>query len=39
MNNEVDRVLARSIATSFDAFEVKNDLKTDDEVEEEWRKL
>ncbi len=39
VNNEVDRVLARSIATSFDAFEVKNDLKTDDEVEEEWRKL
>ena len=32
VGNEVDRVLARSLATGFGAFSVKNDLKTDAEV-------
>ena len=39
VSNEVDRMLARSIASSFIAFEIKNELKTDDEVEEELKKL
>jgi len=30
--NNVERVLARSLATSFNAFSVTNDLKTDDEM-------
>jgi len=32
VNSNVERMLARSIATSFGAFDVKNDLKTDAEV-------
>jgi hyperosmotically inducible protein len=32
VNSNVERMLARSIATSFGAFEVNNDLKTDAEV-------
>ena len=39
VNNEVDRMLARSLAASFNAFEIRNDLKTDDEVEQELGKL
>ena len=37
--SNVDRMLARSIATSFNAFEVKNELKTDAEVKELLEKL
>ena len=32
VQSEVDRMLARSLATSFNAFSVKNELKTDAEV-------
>lgn len=38
VNNNVERVLARSLATGFGAFEVKNDLKTDAEVQAELEK-
>ena len=34
VNSNVERMLARSIATSFNAFEVRNELKTDAEVKE-----
>ena len=34
VNSNVERMLARSLATTFGAFSVKNDLKTDAEVEE-----
>jgi hyperosmotically inducible periplasmic protein len=33
VNNNVERMLARSIATNFGAFSVKNDLKTDAEMQ------
>jgi hyperosmotically inducible protein len=33
VNNNVERMLARSLATNFGAFSVKNDLKTDAEME------
>ena len=39
VNSQVDRLLARSIATGFLAFEVKNALKTEAEVKEELEKL
>ena len=39
VNSDVERMLARSIATSFNAFEVKNELKTDAEAKEELEKL
>ena len=39
VNNEVDRMLVRSIASSFPAFELKNELKTDAEVQEELEKI
>jgi len=39
VNSEVDRALARSIATNFLAFGVKNDLKTEAEVQRELGKL
>ena len=39
VNSNVDRMLVRSIATSFNAFEVKNELKTDQEVKELLEKL
>jgi hyperosmotically inducible protein len=32
VNSEVERMLARSLATSFNAFSVTNDLKTDQEM-------
>ena len=32
VNNDVERMLARSLASSFGAFEVRNELKTDAEV-------
>jgi hypothetical protein len=33
VNSNVERMLARSLATTFGAFSVKNDLRTDAEVE------
>ena len=39
VNNNVDRQLAYSIASMFQAFSVKNDLRTDDEVKKELEKL
>ncbi|MEZ5294179.1 MAG: BON domain-containing protein [Vicinamibacterales bacterium] len=39
VNNNVERVLARSLATGFGSFEVKNDLKTDEEVRASLEKL
>lgn len=39
VNSEVDRMLARSIAGSFLAFEVKNKLKTTAEAQEELERL
>ena len=39
VNSNVERMLARSIATSFNAFEVKNELKTDEEARQELEKL
>ena len=39
VNSNVERMLARSIATSFNAFEVRNELKTDAEVKEQLEKL
>jgi hyperosmotically inducible protein len=39
VGNNIDRMLARSIASSFGAFEVKNELKTDAEVEAELERI
>jgi hyperosmotically inducible protein len=39
VNSNVERMLARSIATSFNAFDVKNELRTDAEAKEELEKL
>ena len=39
VNNDVDRALARSIAGSFAAFSVTNELKTDSEMKAELEKL
>ena len=39
VKSEVDRQLARSLATDFDAFSVANDLKTDAEVRETLEKI
>jgi hyperosmotically inducible protein len=39
VNNNVDRMIARSIASNFLAFEVKNELKTTQEAKEELEKL
>jgi hyperosmotically inducible protein len=39
VNSEVDRMLARSIASSFQAFSVTNNLRTDDEAQRELEKL
>ena len=39
VNSNTDRMLARSIASSFGAFSVTNDLKTDSEVEQELEHL
>ena len=38
VQSEVDRMLARSLATNFDAFSVTNNLKTDAEVREALEK-
>ena len=37
--SEVDRMVARSIASSFPAFSVKNDLRTEAEAKAELEKL
>jgi hyperosmotically inducible protein len=39
VNSAVDKAIARSIAGSFNAFSVKNQLKTEAEVKEELEKL
>jgi osmotically-inducible protein OsmY len=39
VNSNIDRMLARSIASSFDAFSVTSNLKTDAEVEAELERL
>jgi hyperosmotically inducible protein len=39
VNSNVERMLARSLATSFNAFEVRNELKTDAEVKDLLEKL
>jgi hyperosmotically inducible protein len=39
VNSNVERMLARSLATTFGAFSVKNDLKTDAEVKELLEKV
>jgi len=39
VNSEVDRMLARSIASSFQAFSVTNNLRTDEEAQRELEKL
>jgi len=39
VNSEVDKMVARSIASSFLAFSVTNDLKTEAEVKQELEKL
>jgi hyperosmotically inducible protein len=39
VNSNLDRVVARSIASGFPAFSVKNELKTDAEVKQELEKL
>ena len=39
VNSNVDRMLARSLASQFGVFSLKNELKTDAEVQEELEKL
>ncbi len=39
VNSHVERVLARSLATGFGSFDVKNELKTDAEVREALEKI
>jgi hyperosmotically inducible protein len=39
VNSNIDRMLARSIASSFNAFSVTSNLKTDAEVERELERL
>ncbi len=39
VNNEVERMLARSLASSYGAFSVTNDLKTDAEMQQELERL
>lgn len=39
VNNNVERMLARSLASSFDAFSVTNNLKTDAEVKSDLEKM
>ena len=39
VQNNVERMLARSLATGFAAFDVKNDLKTDDEAQAELERI
>jgi hyperosmotically inducible protein len=39
VQNNVERQLARSLATGFAAFEIRNELKTDQEVQAELEKI
>ena len=39
VNNNVDRMIARSIASNFLSFDLKNDLKTTQEAKEELERL
>jgi hyperosmotically inducible periplasmic protein len=39
VHSNVERMLARSLATGFGSFDVKNDLKTDEEVRTELEKI
>ena len=39
VQSNVERMLARSLATGFGSFEVKNELKTDEEVRTELEKI
>lgn len=39
VQSNVERQLARSLATGFAAFEVKNELKTDDEIQAELERI
>jgi hyperosmotically inducible protein len=39
VNSNVERMLARSLATTFGAFSVRNELKTDAEVQEQLEKI
>jgi hyperosmotically inducible periplasmic protein len=39
VQSNVERMLARSLATGFGSFEVKNNLKTDEEVKAELEKI
>jgi hyperosmotically inducible periplasmic protein len=39
VNNNVDRMIARSIASNFLAFDIKNELKTTQEAKEELERL
>jgi hyperosmotically inducible protein len=39
VQNNVERQLARSLATGFAAFEIRNELKTDEEVQAELEKI
>jgi hyperosmotically inducible protein len=39
VNNDMDRTIARMVAAQFDAFSVKNELKTNEEVRQDLEKL
>jgi hypothetical protein len=39
VNSNVERMLARSLATTFGAFSVKNELRTDAEMKEMAEKI
>ena len=39
VQNNVERMLARSLATGFGSFEVRNDLKTDEEIRTEMERV
>jgi len=39
VNNEMDKAIANSVARSFLAFDVKNELKTDEEMRQELERL
>ena len=39
VNNDADKMIARSVASSFDSFGVKNELKTNDEMRREMERL
>jgi hypothetical protein len=39
VQSNVERMLARSLATGFGSFEVRNELKTDEELRAELEKI